>query len=440
MRDTGVDAVDGFCQGVPVATVGNYTIYRLPKAGYTESRVPSASWPDILELLSEQPPGRRSRFIFMLYAAKLNLETVYNVLKERTSKKKCLMNIGHLANNDTVALVRKDDDTGLPDLSLVGVGCRMFSLTRGHVSSIQRFLVLLSTSITVSYTDMGIVPERSEEVSFEQIVASASHLSTEDLCTLRGTIEARPLKKRTQSDLAILRCYGSLLAVRKQRVQCDNSILWSPSSPMTPLVPFKFLTGLDQIGTRLVEQSNGLVAEYTLRQLFEDWNLMRQFSVVLLGSDHSTGFGKSSLARKLCAHWSLESAKVFGLAPGDMRVATSTTIEELKTTTFSRGWSVMLDEFCLSDEQSLQYFSETMAKCLFDPSLAASLRCRERNARLVPDTARVMTSNATSLEAWAGSRLHFSLPLKRKIIAFIIKEPLVPVAWSSRPDYVPGEL
>jgi hypothetical protein len=173
--------------------------------------------------------------------------------------------------------------------------------------------------------------------------------------------------------------------------------------------------------------------------LLDDWRILQRHSVVLLGADATTGFGKSSFAAKLAACWSMAAARGLGVALGDTRVCLSNTLDDLRPITFQRSWSLVLDEFSIADEGALQYFSENIAKVLFDPSCAANIRARGSNARLSPDTARIMTSNASSLEEWAGGRIPFSLPLRRKLICFVIREPLVPVAWSRRADYRHGE-
>ena len=101
--------------------------------------------------------------------------------------------------------------------------------------------------------------------------------------------------------------------------------------------------------------------------------------------------------------------------------------------------TLCLDEFCLNDTVSLQYVSDNVLKGLFDPQSSVNLRARGRNARLTPDVARVMTTNASSPAEWCGTRVRWSQPLARKCIVFVLTQPVVPVNWSSMADFRRGE-
>ena len=87
----------------------------------------------------------------------------------------------------------------------------------------------------------------------------------------------------------------------------------------------------------------------------------------------------------------------------------------------------------------MQYLSENMLKVLFDPTSSGNLGARASNVRLTPDVCRLFSTNAESVQEWAGTRLTFSEPLRRKCIVFNLTRPLVLPNWSSRPDFVAGE-
>ena len=55
-------------------------------------------------------------------------------------------------------------------------------------------------------------------------------------------------------------------------------------------------------------------------------------------------------------------------------------------------------------------------------------------------TARIFTTNATSLEDWAAGRFVITLPIRRKMFVFIIEEPLIEEEWAKRADYAGSEL
>ena len=59
------------------------------------------------------------------------------------------------------------------------------------------------------------------------------------------------------------------------------------------MCPLGLLTGFDQIGKRLKEVD--LTEEsYPFRQLLTDMSIMDRFSIVVLGSNRTTGWGKTN--------------------------------------------------------------------------------------------------------------------------------------------------
>jgi hypothetical protein len=62
------------------------------------------------------------------------------------------------------------------------------------------------------------------------------------------------------------------------------------------------------------------------------------------------------------------------------------------------------------------------------------------NVCLAGDTARIFTTNATSLEDWAAGRFVITLPIRRKMFVFVIEQKLIEDGWSKRNDYIGSEL
>lgn len=98
---------------------------------------------------------------------------------------------------------------------------------------------------------------------------------------------------------------------------------------------------------------------------------------------------------------------------------------------------LILDEFAVHDRNHIQYVSENILKVLFSPGASGSLRARGENIKLVAGVARIITTNATSIQDWLRDRALWSAPLKRKCIVVPITRPLVVPNWSDRPEYEP---
>ena len=84
--------------------------------------------------------------------------------------------------------------------------------------------------------------------------------------------------------------------------------------------------------------------------------------------------------------------------------------------------------------------SATIMKTLSDPQSTAGARARGTNVRLAGNTARIFTTNATSLEDWSAGRFNITLPIRRKMWVFVITHKMIEDEWAKRNDYVGSEL
>jgi hypothetical protein len=121
-------------------------------------------------------------------------------------------------------------------------------------------------------------------------------------------------------------------------------------------------------------------------------------------------------------------------------VLNSTTLDDLSGITCKSGWAVMLDELAIGCKEAVQYMSTDMMKTLCDPQSTGGLRARGKNVVLASNTARIFTTNATSLDEWARGRFTMDLPIHRKLWVFIIEHPMIEHEWAKRNDYVGSEL
>jgi hypothetical protein len=321
-------------------------------------------------------------------------------------------------------------------LEVSGCEPRRFGYACGLRVAQQRVvLTTFSSCLSVVVTNMQIVrPLEASSIGFEQLVAATSRMSIADLFKLKGTIEEKA--KRTPEEARIMAMFGSLLKVRTERTSpLSDALTWSAQSPPLPLVPWACLLNLHQTGTRM-DPRNTEGYTYTLAQLFMDPSLLSEYTVILMGPNCTSGFGKTEFAKRLAAHWSLLLCNAMQRPSSSARVVFTTTLESAKEVTFQKGDAWVLDEFSPHDRDAVQYASEAMLKTLFSPVSSGNLRARNSNVNLPAGVARIITCNACSPQQWVGKGILWSEPLKRKSILFQLSLPLVVANWSKVPEFM----
>ena len=176
------------------------------------------------------------------------------------------------------------------------------------------------------------------------------------------------------------------------------------------------------------------------RSSFSAPPLVHAHAVVFMGADSTTGYGKSTIARFLACKFAVHMTAVLGRPKTEATVLASTTLDDLSGVACKSGWAVMFDELAVGDKEQVQYMSTGIMKILADPQSTSGARARGKNVVLAGDTARIFTTNATSLEDWAAGRFVVTLPIKRKMWVFVIKHKMIEDDWAKRNDYVGSEL
>ena len=436
---TGISTLDNFVCGAPFALIDNYSVYRL-KVPENRENEPTAALEQVREVLVAKAPTCRSNWIVIRYAPigpqAVDHKCIFDDLHERLGKTDSVMIVADVGAGCSLALIRKQGFKGLPSFDITCMTSELFAFPRGPAQTHKRVVLMVASCCRASKTSMDIVPTPDGVHSFEQIVAATEALSESDLRLLRGAIIVKPPALRTASDLAVLRCLPLLSDVRKDRSAYNgSSVRWFACKPPCPVVPVRVLMNLDQIGTRLREQTNNEFEEFTLGQLLVEPRILRRYAVCIIGADSTSGYGKSAYMKRLGVQWSLQMSEILNTPRSMASVIWTNTLEEMNELDVQPGTSICLDEFCLSDRDACQYMSQNMLKVLCDPTGSGNLRARAKNVRLIGDTARLFTTNATTVAEWAGTRLKFTAPLLRKTIVFIISRPLVPPGWSELPEF-----
>jgi hypothetical protein len=342
---------------------------------------------------------------------------------------------------------------------------KVWSLVRGNNTNNKKAVHTFSHCCVRSRTNLYIQTADPGALSFEQVLDSTSRLDPADLRALRGTIVVKAVADRTEHDRAVLRCLPLIAEIRADREPLgDSSLFWKVCRPPMKIAPRRFfrtdydvvdehgLPVLDaygmqvikkMVGRRLVGQSPAGVQEHMecdLEFLLDHPELLQEHAVVFMGANSTTGYGKSTIARFLACKFAVYMTTVLNRPKTEATVLNSTTLDDLSGVSCKSGWAVMLDELAVGCKEAVQYMSTDMMKTLCDPQSTGGLRARGKNVILASNTARIFTTNATSLDEWARGRFTMDLPVKRKMWVFVIEHPMIEHEWAKRNDYVGSEL
>jgi hypothetical protein len=154
---------------------------------------------------------------------------------------------------------------------------------------------------------------------------------------------------------------------------------------------------------------------------------MSKYSVILIGSNKTTGFGKTSLAKTLGSSYVKWQISNGGCDQAAAFVHITSTIDSLKDRNTLSGQCVLLDEFSPGDQQQNRNLSPEAMKVLLDVKNLGSVWTRFGDT-IIPPCARIFTANHSNPQSWVGERFQWSAPMQRKSVCFVITKPLLPRA------------
>ena len=460
IEESGIPVVDNFICGEPFCVLDNYTLYKLP-APVDRTSVPSTVWDELASLLEDRMPDKRALWVVVHYsplgAVAVSHTAIFDTLAERLLRFDVAFAVGEADALNRVVLIRKKCFKALPDFSITCMSHKVLRFAKGNNTTYKKVVNTFSNCCVSSRSNLHIQAAAQGALSFEQIMASTARLDVAGLRELRATIIAKDKADRTDHDRAVLRSLPNIVGVRKAREPLgDSSLFWKVNKPPMNIAPQRFFktdyTHVAEDGTqstkkmfgrRLLEQAEDGSQPYIecdLDYLLDHPELLTEHAVVFMGGDSTTGYGKSTIARFLACKFAVYMTRVLNRPKTDATVVNSTTLDDLSTISCKSGWAVMLDELAVGDPEAVQYMCTTMMKAMCDPMTTTSLRARGKNVVLAANSARIFTTNATSLEDWAAGRFVMTLPVKRKMWVFVITHKMIEHEWAKRDDYVGSEL
>ena len=440
---SGIAQLDLAVHGEPYAIVGRLSLYAREQSEGHGGR--SLEW-DLVEERLEPVASiallRRSVNVVLKYkACGLSVSQVYNKFEELLGYVDHKLCVGALRDGDVVVFFRKNDMKSITTFNIEGPGGAVLSpvlyrfKTRGNIChEMDETLIMLSKAVGDTMTNLAIVMPRAGEFSFDQLYTSFAKLSPPQKLRLKGMCEAVPVKKRNEFETVVLRCYASLTKCQAVKEK-TTAMIFPASRPPWPVCPLEFLIGMDQRGSRLLEQTSGQFEHISLRQLVRDPTLMSRYGIVL--ASPMTGIGKTMFACRLAMEWSLAAVAAAGLPSSRAQVVFTNSFDAARSITFDPYMVWVIDEVSPGDSNQLAFSSENILKVLLNPSMAGTINAKHGSIELPALVPRIFTCNNTSASDWCsnGGRnksLKWELLHARKSIWFQLKEPLCLPDWKAK--------
>jgi hypothetical protein len=179
------------------------------------------------------------------------------------------------------------------------------------------------------------------------------------------------------------------------------------------------------VGTR-VDEWTGQKVSITWKEFMSNPEYFENHCAVILGSNETSGFGKSALAVRSALNMGKAMAMQRDLPASDGRCITRNSIEACRTLHDLR-WPLVIDEFSPTDRSQAKHWSLDIAKVMGNMTMARDIAANYKNVDIPPHTPTIFTANAATLDQWMGDNFKDCLPILRRFFVFILDpNPLFP--------------
>mgnify|MGYP006293242681 CR=1 FL=1 len=172
------------------------------------------------------------------------------------------------------------------------------------------------------------------------------------------------------------------------------------------------------VGTR-IDEWTGATISVTWKEFMSNPDYFENYCAVILGSDATSGFGKSALAVRSALNMGKAMAMQRDLPASDGRCITRNSIEACRSLPDMR-WPLVIDEFTPRDVSQAKHWSLDIAKIISNMTQSRDIRANYKNVDIPPHTPTIFTANAKSLEEWMGPEFMDCLPILRRFFVFIL--------------------
>ena len=379
----------------------------------------------------------RQEFIFLMFPGlgQASLREIFDNLHLATQEKSATLCVGRPpASQDVWVLCRFGNyrKIAIEDLSVRNIFPSCYRAAISHLNPRERpgrMLEIFETFIQSLRTcggDLALVASEAEWIA-EALESIIQGLSDAQLERLHIDAQLADKNKRATFQDALMKAYIGLLKLRGHEIENrDKSAVVRLGGPLDPRLKLSDLINLQQTVSRLNEIT-GETETYSLESFVRDPQLFLAYGLLIIGSDTTTGYGKSLSALVIGLYW-VRRFLAAGLLPKDRAyVLLQNTIDAMRDSQEQQHAYVpiILDEFKPADQEQNQYCSAEILKSLANVSKGRDLRARHRQVRIFANQPVIMTANGADEQAWCGSRFEWTQPCARRIYVLQITEPLV---------------
>ena len=146
-----------------------------------------------------------------------------------------------------------------------------------------------------------------------------------------------------------------------------------------------------------LDECSGEVISITLMDYVRNSDYHLNHSLIVLGGDRTTGWGKTQFAMRFITSVAMGMSKARGETISPLFVKTLDILREAKSE-MAAGSPILFDEVRFADVVQVQYLSEDSLKALLDVRAGGNIHLRNNDATFVPNQVRMWTSNAETLD------------------------------------------
>ena len=434
--------------GPHLGTMGSLTLYTAPKMARTVRPVQpfAEAKARMIDITNGAHDWHRQQHLCLMYEGLgLSAEEFYKAVGESWSTHNVSFFVGvDSTNQQSMAFVYTPGYKSVPSF-----------IVNGQSPLVLRFKTKFPDSrrLHVDLTCLGNAYDNVisclyfhleyAEVTIERLKEATKTLSDSQLLEFKGKAECTTWKKRSETQHAFLRVYKTLIDMRSLSRDGKKNLFLNAFDEHPDVVPLDQLINVHHLnGVRLSDHDHGVVVKYSLKQLFQEPELLVQYGIVMVGANSTSGYGKTRFMKRLGLEWCKSYAIAHDIPKDRANVAFLATPDLLKDVDWDKVLLVILDEFHPYDGNQLSHISETIMKQLLCPSDVCTFRGLYKQVVIPRHVPRLITGNIPEGELtkpftnWYGARVPYSAPLRRKAIHFHLEHPLCSSEWrrSSRTD------
>ena len=302
MSLSGISELDELRFGTPAGHIGKYNLYYLGKVENTSDEEMTGTWSSFEDLVQEVDlpiSGRRKAKNIILKFEHPDNElnspsNLYKFVRELMGTARCLMRVSSMLNEPPMVFIHRQDDEPVPVMPL-GTKAYKFKIG-GRGNKAYETIVDKMLKTTGDSTANFVFKAPQGQFSFDELLVATRSLTEKEIQRVKGIVECKPMKQRTEFDSAFMRCLSTIHKLKD--IDRVNNMMINAFNPKTLVCPMELLINMGQEGCRLkeVEMHNEV---YSLRQLLTNAEIMSRYTILILGANGTTGFGKTQFALRL---------------------------------------------------------------------------------------------------------------------------------------------